>query len=153
MCRATAALHPNHAGAWRLMTVSLGLLGRIDEAKEALARTLTMQPDLSSAHVENNTVYADPADRSRFLEGLRKAGLKGLARIPTGVESRCALYSSALRMFHSESRFSLFREIAASNPLNNRFAFPPAMAATVDGSKPSTEATWPIGSKSAMSKG
>ncbi len=76
VCRATAALHPNHAGAWRLMTVSLGLLGRIDEAREALARTLTMQPDLSSAHVENNTVYADPADRSRFLEGLRKAGLK-----------------------------------------------------------------------------
>ena len=58
------------------MTVSLGLLGRIDEAKEALARALTLQPNLSSAHVENDTVYADPADRNRFLEGLRKAGLK-----------------------------------------------------------------------------
>jgi TolB-like protein/DNA-binding winged helix-turn-helix (wHTH) protein/Flp pilus assembly protein TadD len=77
VCRATAALHPNHAGAWRLMTVSLGLLGRIEEAREALAHTLTMQPDLSSAHVTNDTVYADPADRARFLEGLRKAGLKG----------------------------------------------------------------------------
>src|SRR5262245_22454141 len=76
VCRATAALHPHHAGAWRLMTVSLGLLGRIEEAREALAHTLTMQPDLSSAHVADNTVYADPADRSRFLEGLRKAGLK-----------------------------------------------------------------------------
>jgi TolB-like protein/tetratricopeptide (TPR) repeat protein len=76
VCRSTAALHPNHAGAWRLMTVSLGLLGRIDEAKEALNHTLTLQPDLSSAHVANDTVYADPADRSRFLEGLRKAGLK-----------------------------------------------------------------------------
>src|SRR6266545_1110384 len=60
VCRATAALHPHHAGAWRLMTVSLGLLGRIDEAREALAHTLTMQPDLSSAHVADNTVYADP---------------------------------------------------------------------------------------------
>jgi hypothetical protein len=58
------------------MTVSLGLLGRIDEAKEALAHALALQPDLSSAHVELNTVYADPADRARFLEGLRKAGLK-----------------------------------------------------------------------------
>ena len=76
VCRATAASHPNHAGAWRLMTVSLGLLGRVDEAKDALAHTLTLQPDLSSAHVENNTVYANPEDRSRFLEGLRKAGLK-----------------------------------------------------------------------------
>ena len=58
------------------MTVSLGLLGKIDQAKEALAHTLTLQPDLSGAHVANNTVYVDPADRARFLEGLRKAGLR-----------------------------------------------------------------------------
>jgi tetratricopeptide (TPR) repeat protein len=76
VCRSTAALYPHHVGAWRLMTVSLGLLGRIDEAKEALAHTLSLQPDLTSAHVANNTVYADPADRERFLLGLRKAGLK-----------------------------------------------------------------------------
>jgi TolB-like protein/Flp pilus assembly protein TadD len=76
LCRSTIALHPNHAGAWRLMTVSLGLLDRLDEAREALAHTLTLQPDLSSAHVANDTVYADPDDRARFLEGLRKAGLR-----------------------------------------------------------------------------
>jgi TolB-like protein/cytochrome c-type biogenesis protein CcmH/NrfG len=76
VCRTTAALHPHHVGAWRLMTVSLGLLGRIEEAQAALAHTLTLQPDLSSAHVVNDTVFADPADRSRFLEGLRRAGLK-----------------------------------------------------------------------------
>ena len=76
VCRATAAVHPNHVGAWRLMTVSLGLLGRLDEARNALAHTLTLQPDLSSSHVINDTVFADPADRERFLEGLRKAGLQ-----------------------------------------------------------------------------
>jgi adenylate cyclase len=76
VCRAYAALHPHHAGAWRLMTTSLGLLGKIDEAKEALARTLTLQPDLSSAHVANNTVFANPDDRARFLLGLQKAGLR-----------------------------------------------------------------------------
>jgi tetratricopeptide (TPR) repeat protein len=76
VCRAAAALHPNHAGAWRLMTVSLGLLGRVDEARAALAQTLALQPDLSSAHVANDTVYANPADRERFLEGLRSAGLR-----------------------------------------------------------------------------
>jgi TolB-like protein len=76
VCRSTVALHPHHAGAWRLMTVSLGMLGKIDEAKEALVRTLTMQPDLSSAHVANDTVYSDPDVRARFLEGLRKAGLQ-----------------------------------------------------------------------------
>ena len=32
--------------------------------------------DLKMSHVEQNTVYADPADRGRFLEGLRKAGLQ-----------------------------------------------------------------------------
>ena len=68
--------NPSHAGAWRLMTVSMGLLGRIDEAREALARTLALQPDLSSAHVTNDTVYANPSDRARFLLGLQKAGLK-----------------------------------------------------------------------------
>jgi TolB-like protein len=77
VCRATAALHPNHAGAWRLMTVSLGLLGRTDEAGKALAHALTLQPDLSPAHVEINTVFANASDRARFLLGLRKAGLKG----------------------------------------------------------------------------
>jgi TolB-like protein len=76
VCRSTTALNPNHVGAWRLMTVSLGLLGKIDEAKDALAHTLVLQPDLTTAHVEKNTVYANPSDRSRFLLGLRKAGLK-----------------------------------------------------------------------------
>jgi TolB-like protein len=76
VCRATAALHPNHVGAWRLMTVCLGLLGKTEEAQAALAHTLTLQPDLSKNHVINDTVFADPADRLRFLEGLRRAGLR-----------------------------------------------------------------------------
>ena len=69
------ALHPRHAGAWRLLTVSLALAGKIEEANAALARTLALQPDLSLDHVESNTIYADPADRGRFREGLVKAGL------------------------------------------------------------------------------
>ena len=76
VCRATIALHPKHAGAWRLLTVSLGLLDRTAEAKSALAQTLTLQPDLSLNHVESNTIYADPSDRARFRDGLRKAGLQ-----------------------------------------------------------------------------
>ena len=76
LCRSITTRNPNHAGAWRLMTVSMGLLGKIDEAREALARTLALQPDLSSAHVTNDTVYANPSDRARFLLGLQKAGLK-----------------------------------------------------------------------------
>ncbi len=75
VCRSIVARHPNHTGARRLMTVSLGLLGRIDEARESLAHTVTLQPDLSCDHVANNTVYANTSDRSRFLLGLQKAGL------------------------------------------------------------------------------
>lgn len=76
VCRSVASRHPNHAGARRLMTVSLGLLGRIDEARESLAHTLALQPDLSPDHVVNNTVFANASVRSRFLLGLQKAGLK-----------------------------------------------------------------------------
>jgi adenylate cyclase len=75
VCRAAIARHPKQAGAWRLLTVSLALSGKTEEAKAALAQTLVLQPDLSLAHVENNNIYADPADRERFRQGLLKAGL------------------------------------------------------------------------------
>jgi hypothetical protein len=58
------------------MTVSLGLLGRIEEAKESLASTLALRPDFSTDHVAYNTVFAHASDRSRFLRGLQKAGLR-----------------------------------------------------------------------------
>jgi TolB-like protein len=76
VCQAVAARHPNHAGARRLMTVSLGLLGRTDEAKESLASTLALRPDFSTDHVASNTVFAAASDRSRFLRGLQRAGLR-----------------------------------------------------------------------------
>jgi adenylate cyclase len=76
VCRSVAARHPNHAGARRLMTVSLGLLGRVDEARESLARTLALQPGFSTDHVAYNTVFAKASDRFRFLKGLRTAGLR-----------------------------------------------------------------------------
>jgi TolB-like protein len=75
VCRCAAARYPNHAGARRLMTVSLGLLDKIEQANESLVQTLALQPGLSSDHVINATVYARESDRSRFLLGLRKAGL------------------------------------------------------------------------------
>ena len=76
VCRSMAARHPHHAGARRLMTVSLGMLGKTGEARDSLAHTLALQPDLSTDHVANNTVYTNASDRSRFLLGLQKAGLR-----------------------------------------------------------------------------
>ena len=83
MCRSVAALYPHHAGAWRLMTVSLGLLGRLDEARKSLAHTLTLQPDLSSDHVTKNTVL--PTHRiARAFSGSAEGRLDQLAAYPTG---------------------------------------------------------------------
>jgi len=76
VCQAVALRHPSHAGARRLMTVSLGLLGRIEEAEESLANTLALRPDFSTDHVASNTVFAAASDRSRFLRGLQRAGLR-----------------------------------------------------------------------------
>ena len=76
VCRSVVARHPNHVGARRLLTVSLGLLARFEEAEESLARTLALQPDLSTDHVARTTVFAAASDRSRFLKGLQKAGLR-----------------------------------------------------------------------------
>jgi adenylate cyclase len=76
VCRMTAELYPRHSGAWRLMTASLGLLGRIEEAKAAMARTRHLQPDFSSAHVERDSVFVKERDRARLLLGLQRAGLR-----------------------------------------------------------------------------
>jgi adenylate cyclase len=76
VCRTTAEFYPRHSGAWRLMTASLGLTGRIEDAKAALAQTLRLQPDFSSAHVERDSVFVQESDRARLLLGLQKAGLR-----------------------------------------------------------------------------
>ena len=107
VCRSMAARYPNHAGARRLMTVSLGLLGRADEAGESLEQTLTLQPDLSSDHVARSTVYANASDRSRFLLGLQKAGLR--IRAPS-----CHCFftcSDAIRPRNAEARTECFVEM------------------------------------------
>jgi TolB-like protein len=76
VCRMTAELYPRHSGAWRLMTASLGWLGRIEEAKAAMAQTRQLQPDFSSAHVERDSVFVKERDRARLLLGLQRAGLR-----------------------------------------------------------------------------
>jgi tetratricopeptide (TPR) repeat protein len=75
VCRSTAEMYPHHAGAWRLMTVSLGLLGRIDEAEEALAHTLTLQPDLSGVRTLRTIRYSrTPRIAPAFSRGFGKPG-------------------------------------------------------------------------------
>jgi TolB-like protein/tetratricopeptide (TPR) repeat protein len=54
---------------------ALGLLGRLDEAKEAIARARAKKPDVSVSYVDHTLPITVPNSRNVFLDGLRKAGL------------------------------------------------------------------------------
>jgi adenylate cyclase len=49
--------------------------GRIDEAKDAAAKVLHINPEFSIAEYTSNLAYRDQAQITRFAEGLRQAGL------------------------------------------------------------------------------
>jgi TolB-like protein/class 3 adenylate cyclase len=59
----------------RIHVASLAQNGQIDEAREALARLKEMHPDLSIAWIEKNVPYT-PGPMTKFVEGMRKAGLE-----------------------------------------------------------------------------
>jgi TolB-like protein/Flp pilus assembly protein TadD len=69
-------LRPGFQGAQRLRAASLAQLGRLDEARAQLAEALRDQPRLSLAWVEASVPYQTPELMARFLDGMRKAGLK-----------------------------------------------------------------------------
>jgi TolB-like protein len=60
---------------YRIHVASLAQAGKIEEAREALARLKERHPDLSIAWIEQNVPYTLGA-MSKFLEGMRKAGLQ-----------------------------------------------------------------------------
>ena len=62
-------------GAHRIYIASLAQAGQIDEARAALQRLRELQPNVSIAWIEQNVPYT-PDQMPKFLEGMRKAGLK-----------------------------------------------------------------------------
>jgi adenylate cyclase len=62
--------------AYRLLTASHALLGNVTEAKRYAAQVLATQPGFSLEHWRNIPPDRNAEPRERFLEGLRKAGLK-----------------------------------------------------------------------------
>src|SRR5262245_1110299 len=58
-----------------LATIYSGL-GREEEARVEVAEILRISPDFSLEVLRQRLPYKDPADLERFLDGLRKAGLK-----------------------------------------------------------------------------
>jgi adenylate cyclase len=62
---------PDQAGAYRVLAASYGHLGRIEEARAALAAMNELAPDFS---LEALRIYVPPAVVERYLEGWRRAG-------------------------------------------------------------------------------
>jgi TolB-like protein/Flp pilus assembly protein TadD len=68
-------LRPGFQGAQRMRCASLAQLGRLDEAREALATLKREHPELSIEWIKESVPYQTPALMQQFLDGMRKAGL------------------------------------------------------------------------------
>jgi len=73
--------HPTNTVSLRYRTAALGLLGRLDEARQTAARLLAVSPGLTIARcrrhveVEMKNPYRRPGVAEAYYEGLRLAGL------------------------------------------------------------------------------
>ena len=71
-----ARLRPGFQGVQRMRCASLALAGRVDEARSLLAAVLREQPQLSIAWMKANVPWQTPHLMERYLEGMRKSGLR-----------------------------------------------------------------------------
>jgi TolB-like protein/cytochrome c-type biogenesis protein CcmH/NrfG len=69
-------LRPGFHGAQRLRCASLAQLGRLDEARDVLTALQREHPELSIAWIKASVPYQTSELMERFLDGMRKAGLK-----------------------------------------------------------------------------
>jgi adenylate cyclase len=68
--------YPEDRYAYRTLAASYAQLGRLREAREALVEAIRLEPDVSIAKVRTEFTVDDPDFIERWLDGLRKAGLK-----------------------------------------------------------------------------
>ena len=69
-------LRPEFQGAQRLRAASLAQAGQIDAARASLATAQRQHPALSLDWIRASVPYQTPELMERFLDGMRKAGLK-----------------------------------------------------------------------------
>jgi TolB-like protein/Flp pilus assembly protein TadD len=74
--RKTIQLNPQFPGGHRLLASSCGQLGRISEAEKELKIMLNLMPGMTSDDVRKQVPFKRSADMERYIDGLRKAGLK-----------------------------------------------------------------------------
>ena len=68
--------YPDFPNSYRWLAAALGQLGRIEEAKEALERAITIAPAGFEMYIRR-VPWMRPEDHAHMLEGLRKAGWQG----------------------------------------------------------------------------
>jgi adenylate cyclase len=69
--------YPDHSNQYRWLAAALGQSGRIEEAKEMLAKAIAMAPAAFDMFVRRRVPWHRPEDHAHMLEGLRKAGWEG----------------------------------------------------------------------------
>jgi adenylate cyclase len=74
--RRAVQLRPDFGPAWRTLTAAAGLAGDLELARRGLAESKRLQPNLSVAWVEQYHPLIRSEDRTRYIEGLRRAGLQ-----------------------------------------------------------------------------
>ena len=74
---ARSSIHRPGAGFWTFAAhaSALGQLGRIEEARLALARVRELKPDFSREWFDAVWIGVDPSFTTPYFAGLRKAGL------------------------------------------------------------------------------
>lgn len=74
--RLSASENPSYTSTLRVLIVSLAALGRLEEAREAAARLLRLEPGFRIGdYLLTRIPYLEPTLRARCAEHLRKAGL------------------------------------------------------------------------------
>jgi adenylate cyclase len=71
----TIRAYPEFPNTYRWLAAALGQTGRIEEAKEALEKAITIAPAAFDMYVRRRVPWQRPKDHAHMLQGLRKAGM------------------------------------------------------------------------------
>jgi adenylate cyclase len=74
--RRAVLIRPNFGTAWRSLAASAGLAGDTETGAVAIQEAQRLQPNLSIEWVRTFHPIVREADRERYIDGLRKAGLQ-----------------------------------------------------------------------------
>ena len=69
--------YPDHPLVYRWLADTLGQTGRLEEAREALEKAVSMAPASFDFYVRRRAPWHRPDDHAHTLEGLRQAGWQG----------------------------------------------------------------------------